>query len=54
VRVVCPALVPDVKIVTEKDNPHLSVPFPPNWYDMTMPETTPIAKPLGVPPVGTG
>jgi hypothetical protein len=35
VRVVCPPLVPDVRIVTEKDNPHLSVPFPPNWYDMT-------------------
>jgi hypothetical protein len=35
VRVVCPPLVPDVRIVTEKDNPNLSVPYPPNWYDMT-------------------
>jgi hypothetical protein len=35
VRVVCPPLVPDVRIVTEKDNPSLGVPFPPNWYTMT-------------------
>jgi hypothetical protein len=35
VRVVCPPLVPDVRIVTEKDNPNLSVPFPPNSYELT-------------------
>jgi hypothetical protein len=34
-QVVCPGLVPDVRIVTEKDNPNRSVPFPPNWYELT-------------------
>jgi hypothetical protein len=35
VRPVCPGLVPDLRILTEKDNPNLSLPFPPNWYELT-------------------
>jgi hypothetical protein len=35
VPAICPRLVPDVRIVTEEDNPNLSVPFPPDHYELT-------------------
>jgi hypothetical protein len=35
VPVVCPPLVPDLRIVTETGNPNLSLPFPPNRYELT-------------------
>jgi hypothetical protein len=43
VPAVCPGLVPDVRIVTEQDNPNLEVPFPPNWYELTF--NTAVANP---------
>jgi hypothetical protein len=41
VPAVCPGLVPDVRIVTEKDNPNLEVPFPPTWYEPTFSTAVP-------------
>jgi hypothetical protein len=35
VPAICPGVVPDVRIVTERDNPSLSVPFPPDHYELT-------------------
>jgi hypothetical protein len=32
---ICPRLVPDLRIVTEEDNPSLIVPFPPTSYELT-------------------
>jgi hypothetical protein len=35
VPAICPGLVPDVRIVRERDNPNLSLPFPPDHYELT-------------------
>jgi hypothetical protein len=35
VPVVCPQLVPDLRIVTEGGDPNLVIPFPATWYELT-------------------
>jgi hypothetical protein len=32
---ICPRLVPDLRIATERDDTNLSLPFPPTWYELT-------------------
>jgi hypothetical protein len=43
VPAVCPQLVPDLKILTERDDPNLILPSPPTWYELTF--NTAVAEP---------
>jgi hypothetical protein len=44
VPTICPGLVPDLRIVTERDNPNLSVPFPPDHYELTFNTAVPAPR----------